>query len=163
MKDEFYLKIAKVISEYSKCLRSHFGVVIVKNDMIIGTGYNGPARGVPHCDPCKRAEFPSGQGYVKCNAVHAEANAILQSGGRSGCLGAVLYIGSHNRKFDGTKYNQGMGDFCCDNCARLIVNAGIDFVCQEEFFNDPFQPVPNGKPFVAKYNITSLVQEGKLW
>lgn len=157
MKHEFYLDIAKKISEYSKCLRSHFGVVIVNDDMIIGTGYNGPARGVAHCNPCKRAEFPSGKGYEKCNAVHAEANAILQSGGRAGCLGATMYVGSHNRKFDGkTPYNEGMGDFCCNNCARLIINAGIEWVCQEEF--DTY-----GKSIPSLYLIPMLVEKGKLW
>ena len=156
MKDEFYLTVAQEISKFSKCLRSHFGSVIVKNDMIIGTGYNGPARGVQHCNICKRADCPHGVGYEKCNAVHAEANAILQSGGRAGCLGATIYVGSHNKKFDGTKYNQGMGDFCCDNCARLIVNSGIEWVCQEEFALD-------GKSCAVNYNVPSLVQKGKIW
>ena len=146
-KDEFYLNLAKEISRFSKCLRSHFGVVVVKDDMIIGTGYNGPARNVEHCNPCRREGYPSGQGYEKCIAVHAEVNGVIQSGGRYRCLGATMYLSSHNRKWDGTRYNKGVGDFPCDNCARVIVNAGIEYVVQEE----------NGNVMV--YHIPTLVKE----
>src|SRR4030042_2254041 len=150
-KTEYYLNLAKEASRASSCLRSHFGAVIVKNDMIIGVGYNGPARGVPHCNPCKREDDPPGVGYEKCNAVHAEVNAIVQAGGREGCLGATMYINSHNRRFNGTKYNVGMGDFPCNNGARLIINAGIDYVIQMELI----------EPGI--YHIPTLVKEGKLW
>ncbi len=149
-KYEYYLNIANEVSKASKCLRSHFGVIIVKNDMIIGAGYNGPARGVKHCEPCRRADYPSGQGYEKCIAIHAEANAIIQAGGREGCLGATLYINSHNKPYNGTIYNKGMGDFPCDNCARLIVNAGIEWVIHLE------HSVP------VMYHIPDLVGEGKI-
>ena len=119
--------------------------------MVIGIGYNGPARGVAHCDPCLRAEYGHGEGYDKCIAVHAEANAIVQSGGRAGCLGATLYIDSHNKPFSGTtKYNQSMGDFACNNCARLIINAGIEWYIHDEF----------GVP--TAYCIPDLVKHGRL-
>jgi dCMP deaminase len=160
MKHEFYLNVAKEISKISKCLRSHFGVVIVKNDMIIGTGYNGPVRGAVHCDPCKRADYPSGQGYDKCIAVHAEVNGIIQAGGREGCLGATMYIDSHNKKFDGTIYNKGMGNFPCDNCARVIVNAGIEWLVQNELGHLSFEDILEEK--VVVYNIPQLVKEGRL-
>lgn len=149
----YYLKIAEEVSKASKCRRSHFGVIIIKHDMIIGTGYNGPARGVPHCDPCRRKDDAHGVGYEKCIAVHAEVNGIVQSGGRAGCLGAIMYINSHNKKFNGTAaYNPSMGDFFpCANCARLIINAGIEWLIQEEY----------GEPVC--YSIPKLVEEGKLW
>jgi dCMP deaminase len=150
-KDTFYLSIAREVSKASKCLRSNFGAVVVRNDMIIGCGFNGPARGVKHCDVCKRAEFDHGCGYEHCNAVHAEVNAIIQSGGRAGCLGATMYMGSHNKKYDGTRYNAGMGDFPCNTCARAIVNAGIEWLIQEE---------EGGK--IVRYNIPKLVREGKI-
>ena len=89
MKNDFYLKLAEEVSRNSKCLRGNWGAVIVKNDMIIGVGYNGPARGVKHCSPCRRASLPPGKGYEKCIAAHAEVNAIIQSGGRQGCLGSI--------------------------------------------------------------------------
>lgn len=153
-KEELYMSIAKKISDASKCLRSHWGVVVVKNDMVIGVGYNGPARGVPPCNPCYRAAYPSGQGYHLCKAVHAEVNAIIQSGGRERCLGATLYIGSNRRPSEVTSYNAMMGDFPCDNCARVIVNAGIEWFFQEEFG-------PEGV-WLAKYNVPNLVQSGRL-
>gem|GEM_PF-2056108 len=149
-KSEYYLNIAKEASKASKCLRSHFGVVIVKNDMIIGVGFNGPARGVAHCNPCRREKDPSGVGYEKCIAVHAEVNGIIQSGGRAGCLGATMYMGSHNRKYNGTRYNEGMGDFPCNNCARLIINSGIEWLVQEE-------------EVIKLYHIPTLVKEGRVW
>jgi len=153
-KDEFYAGLAKKISDASTCLRSHFGAVVVKNDMVIGTGYNGPARGVNHCNPCYRAAFSSGQGYNLCKAVHAEVNAIIQAGGRAGCIGGTLYMGSNRRPATVTKYNSVMGDFPCDNCARVIVNAGIEWVVQEE-------DGPEGVVLV-RYNIPELVLCGKL-
>ncbi|OGM08246.1 hypothetical protein A2Z67_00915 [Candidatus Woesebacteria bacterium RBG_13_36_22] len=149
-KYEYYLGIAKKVSEASKCLRSHFGAIVVKDDMIIGTGYNGPARGVPHCNPCRRADYDHGMGYEKCIAIHAEVNAIIQSGGRRGCLGGTLYMGSHTGSHS-KNYNPQMGDFCCPNCTRTIINSGIEWVIQEG---------ENGVPEL--YHIPQLVKEGRL-
>jgi deoxycytidylate deaminase len=59
-------------------------------------------------------------------------------------------MGSHNRKYDNTKYNPTMGDFPCGNCARAIVNAGIEWLVQEE----------NGT--IARYNIPDLVKAGRI-
>lgn len=173
-KYDYYLNIAKEISKASKCLRSHFGAIIVKNDMIIGAGYNGPARGVEHCSPCRRINCPSGVGYEKCIAVHAEANAIIQAGGRVGCLGATMYIASHNKNWDGTIYNVAMGDFPCNNCARLIINSGIEWVVHLELCVDGSVDIGEDsigqrvmaprKVFAPKcYNVPELVRYGKLW
>lgn len=151
-KDQYYLAIAKKVSEASKCLRSNFGTVIVRDDMIIGTGYNGPARKVDECRVCRRADCKSGEGYPKCIAVHAEANGIIQAGGRAGCLGATMYLGSHNRVYNGTRYNDYMGDFPCNNCARLIINSGIEWLVQEE---------EEGR--IVRYNIPILVKEKRLY
>ncbi len=130
-KDEMYLDWAKHISKSSKCLRGNFGVIIVKNDMVIGTGYNGAARGVTHCTKCRRENDPPGVGYDKCLAVHAEVNGIIQAGGRQNCLGATMYIGSHNRPPSNINYNNRMGYFPCNNCGRVIINSGIEFLVQE--------------------------------
>jgi dCMP deaminase len=151
-KMNFYLNLAELISRESKCLKGNFGVVIVKNDIILGTGYNGPARGIAHCNPCRREGLPMGVGYDKCIAVHAEVNAIIQSGGRERCLGSVLYIASHNRKWDpNVNYNHTMKNFPCNNCARTIVNAGVAFLVQREDDNKP-----------VVYDINELVRTGKI-
>ena len=127
--DEFYLNLAEQISKTSKCLKGNWGAVIVRDDMIIGCGYNGTPRGVVHCNPCRRDSSAPGQDYHLCVAAHAECNAIIQAGGREKCLGATLYLDSHNRKpGSGGAYNSAMGFFPCDNCFRYIINAGIHAV-----------------------------------
>ena len=81
-KINYYLDIAETVLERSTCLRRNFGAIIVKNDQIISTGYNGAPRGRQNCsdtDICSRdrLNIPKGQRYELCRAVHAEANAII--------------------------------------------------------------------------------------
>lgn len=122
-KDEYYLSIADVVLKRSTCLRRNYGVVIVKNDEIVATGYNGAARGEPNCcdtGTCTRQELgiPSGERYELCVAIHAEDNAIM-SAGRSKCQGATLYI--VGREASGSYANPQP----CKMCRRKIINAGI--------------------------------------
>ena len=122
-KDEYYLSIADDVLKRSTCLRRNYGVVIVKNDEIIATGYNGAARGEPNCcdtGTCARQVLgvPSGERYELCVAIHAEDNAIT-SAGRSRCQGATLYI--VGREADGTYASPQP----CMMCRRKIINAGI--------------------------------------
>lgn len=81
-KINYYLDIAETVSKRSTCLRKHYGAIIVKNDIIISTGYNG-APGRKNCSDmgyCKRDELgiPRGERYEMCRSVHAEANAIMR-------------------------------------------------------------------------------------
>ena len=122
-KDEYYLSIADDVLKRSTCLRRNYGVVIVKNDEIIATGYNGAARGEPNCcdtGTCARQTLgvPSGERYELCVAIHAEDNAIT-SAGRSRCQGATLYI--VGREADDTYASPQP----CMMCRRKIINAGI--------------------------------------
>ena len=122
-KDEYYLSIADDVLKRSTCLRRNYGVVIVKNDEIIATGYNGAARGEPNCcdtGKCARQALgvPSGERYELCVSIHAEDNAIT-SAGRSRCQGATLYI--VGREADGTYASPQP----CMMCRRKIINAGI--------------------------------------
>lgn len=129
-KHMYFLDICYAISKHGQCLRGNFGAIIVKDGIIIGTGFNGPAKGVPYCRKCRRANHIPGEGYNLCIAVHAEINAILDAAkkGKSS-EGATMYVDSHNRQFrDDIVYNKGMGWFPCDNCARAIVNADIEWV-----------------------------------
>ena len=122
-KDEYYLSIAASVAKRSTCLRRQYGAVIIKNDEIISTGYNGAARGEPNC--CDTGEcwreangIPHGEQYEKCVAVHAEQNAII-SAPRSLMLNGTLYLAS----FDAN------GELAepapCVICSRMIKNAGI--------------------------------------
>ena len=81
-KDEYYLDIAYAVSKRSPCLKRHYGCIIVKNDEIIATGYNGNPRSEENCcdvyDECPRINIPHNSGnYSDCHSVHAEMNAIL--------------------------------------------------------------------------------------
>lgn len=123
-KHDYYLDIAETVSERSTCLKKHYGAVIVKDDEIVATGYNGSVRGLPNCcdtGVCKRENIERGVGYdiVTC-AVHAEANAII-SAPRSRMIGATLYLSG----FDITTGERVDNPAPCNQCIRLIANAGI--------------------------------------
>jgi dCMP deaminase len=122
----YYLNIATTVSDRSTCLRRRYGAVIVKNDEIISTGYNGAPRGCTNCidkNFCKRVSMKvkHNERYELCRAVHAEMNALL-SASRSECIGATLYLSCK----DDLGYVQGSD--CCDICKKLIINAGIETV-----------------------------------
>jgi dCMP deaminase len=140
-RDIYYLRIAKTVSERSKCLSRKIGAVLVKDDSIVSAGFNGPAKGVKHCnertidfyknldyqfgnkhcydvdekkiDKCPRRIFnyKSGQGLHLCQAGHAERNALIQAA-RNGISTK-----------DSTLYCW-CGQICKD-CAIEVVNAGI--------------------------------------
>lgn len=120
-KNEYYLQIAKAVSKRSTCLRRQYGAVIVNNDEIISTGYNGSPRGEENCCDtgiCYRVGHAHNDGdYSSCCSVHAEMNAII-SASRAEMLGATLYLyGEENGKQ--------IQASPCPICQRLIKNAGI--------------------------------------
>ena len=95
-KKDYYLDIAAAVAKRSTCLRRQYGAVIVKNDEIVATGYNGAPRGEDNCcdvGVCWREAhgIPHGEQYEKCVAVHAEQNAIL-SASRRDMMGSTLYL-----------------------------------------------------------------------
>ena len=124
-KENYYLDIADSVSERSTCLRRRYGAIIVSNDEIISTGYNGAPRGRKNCSDlgrCTREELkiPSGQRYELCRSVHAEANAII-SAPRRDMIDAVLYLSGREGPTD-----QLLRDTTsCSMCRRMIINAGI--------------------------------------
>lgn len=124
-KDEYYLKIAETVAERSTCLRKKYGAVIVNNDEIVATGYNGAPRGEQNCIdagcwkdkhelPISKTAASHGSQYGSCVAVHAEMNAII-SAARREMRGATLYLGS-------TTISDPVP---CNICDRMIKNAGI--------------------------------------
>ena len=122
-KDRYYLNIAEVVSERSTCRRRRYGAVIVNNDEIVATGYNGAARGVLDClerGSCWREDngIPHGEQYEKCIGVHAEQNAII-SAARSEMIGGTLYLAG----FEGLYRIEDPKP--CLICSRMIKNAGI--------------------------------------
>ncbi len=127
-KTNYYLDIAEAVLERSTCIRRKFGAIVVKNDEIISTGYNGAPRGRKNCsdlDFCQREKLgiPRGQRYELCRSVHAEANAII-SASRADLIGSTLYLACHDAK---TNEMDGAVEPCA-MCKRLILNAGIERV-----------------------------------
>ena len=127
-KENYYLDIAETVLERATCLRRVYGAIIVKNDEIISTGYNGAPRGRVNCTAlgyCNREQLniPSGQRYELCRSVHAEANAII-SAARRDMIGGTLYLVGRDAKTGAL-----LGDATsCAMCRRQVINAGISKV-----------------------------------
>lgn len=121
--DEYFIEIAKVVSSRSTCLRRRYGAVIVKDNVIVSTGYNGSPRGSVNCSErgtCKREELnvPPGERYELSEAVHAEQNAII-NGSPERMKDATIYVAgfeNDNTTADGKP---------CLLCRRMIRNAQI--------------------------------------
>lgn len=123
-KIDTYLNCAEVFAYRSTCLKRKYGAVIVKDDVVISTGYNGSPRGFDNCceiGVCPRMEqnMHQGEGYGICRAVHAEMNALLNCS-RQQTLGADLYLAGINPG-DNTIHQAKP----CPLCARAIIQAGI--------------------------------------
>ena len=123
-KADAYLNCAENFAYRSTCIKRKYGAVLVKDDAVISTGYNGSPRGFEHC--CDIGECPriklkmhQGEGYAICRSIHAEANALLNCS-REQTMGADLYLAGINP-----------GDSSihparpCPLCARTIIQAGI--------------------------------------
>jgi dCMP deaminase len=127
-KINYYLDIAQTVATRSTCLRKSFGAIIVKNDTIISTGYNGAPRGRKNCsDICTcirdQLNIPRGERYELCRSVHSEANAIIAAS-REQMLGATLYMTCLDSKTGEVVPDTNS----CAMCKKMIINAGIDTV-----------------------------------
>jgi dCMP deaminase len=127
-KINYYLDIAWAVSSRGTCLRRNFGAIIVNNDEIISTGFNGAPRGRENCcerPNCVRVEqkIAPGTRYEVCRSVHAEANCII-SAARKDMLGGTMFLVCR----DAVTGEIDAGTEPCSMCKRLIINAGIDEV-----------------------------------
>ena len=123
----YYMDIAHAVSQRATCLRRKFGAIIVQNDTIVSTGYNGAARGATDClekGKCLRQELnvPAGEKYELCVSIHAEMNAII-SASPGQMKNAIMCISGQNMD-DGSIAES----YPCIMCRRMIVNAGISCV-----------------------------------
>ena len=122
---QYFIDMAFLVAQRSTCLRRKVGALIVKNNQILSTGYNGAPKRVSHCGltGCLRQQMnvPSGERHELCRGVHAEQNAIIQ---------AAVY---------GTAI-QDAEMYCttqpCSICAKLIINAQIKTVFIAESYDD---------------------------
>ena len=127
-KENYYLDIAETVLERATCLRRIYGAIVVNNDEIISTGYNGAPRGRANCVDmgfCSREmlQVPRGQRYELCRSVHAEANAII-SAARRDMVGGTLYLAGKDA-VTGEILSDATS---CAMCRRLIINAGLEKV-----------------------------------
>ena len=122
---EYFMKMAYLAAERSTCLRHHVGAVIVKNNRVVGTGYNGAAAGTKDCTElgCLRdqLDIASGTRHEICRAIHAEQNAIIQASltGTS-TEGATIYS-THSP---------------CIICAKMVVNSKIKKFVTSKYYPD---------------------------
>jgi dCMP deaminase len=120
--DRYFLKICRVVAERSTCTRARVGAVIVRNRMILATGYNGSPAGHPHCTEVGclvvTSRNSNGEDEENCTrTIHAEINAIAQAA-KSGVSidGGDIYI-THSP---------------CMHCLKVLLNTGIRRICFEK-------------------------------
>ena len=152
-KDMYYLIIAEAVATKSTCLRRCYGAVIVKDDEIISTGYNGAPRGCPNCDECgcfrELIGVMKGDAYNLCMSVHAEQNAII-SARRRDMIGATLYIVGINSPHIEAECGMHYADPSpCLLCHRMIINAGITRVV------GLVEPGPHSESIITELDVTT--------
>ena len=124
--DEYFMEIAEIVKTRATCLRRQVGAVIVKDNRIITTGYNGAPAGLKHCTEmggCERQRLgiPSGERHELCRALHAEQNAIIQAAKLGiSTEGATIYITLQP----------------CVICAKMLINAGIKRIVHKGEYPD---------------------------
>lgn len=124
--DNYFCKFAEHAACRSTCMRRHVGALIVKDQDILATGYNGNPSGMRHCEDigCLRAErgVPSGTQHEMCTGLHAEQNAIIQAAKHGTSIkGATIYCTNKP----------------CSICAKMIIQAGIVRVVFTDTYPDP--------------------------
>ncbi len=117
--DEYFMNIAEQVATRATCDRKHVGAVIVRDKVILSTGYNGSPRGMAHCDEVGHEII---EGHC-VRTVHAEANAIAQAAKNGVSIeGATIYTTSSP----------------CYDCFKLLINAGIKRVVYKEFYSSRY-------------------------
>lgn len=115
--DQYFMAIARVAASRATCDRKHVGAVIVRDKMILSTGFNGSIRGLPHCDEIGHLME---DGHC-VRTIHAEANALVQAARNGASIeGATIYVTASP----------------CWNCFKMIANAGIRRIVYGEFYRD---------------------------
>lgn len=123
--DEYFMQMAELARTRTTCLRRGVGAVIVKDNRVLATGYNGSPKGIAHCEEvgCLRQQMnvPSGKMHELCRGLHAEQNAIIQAA----CMGVSI---------------EGATLYCttqpCVICTKMLINAGITRIVIKESYPD---------------------------
>lgn len=121
--DTYFIRLAELASTRSNCMKRPIGAIIVRNQRIVATGYNGTPYGTTNCceGGCARCNSGAREGTMLdlCTCVHAEANAILHAG-RRGSIGATLYTST----------------FPCLMCSKTVIQAGISRVVYHKSYDN---------------------------
>ena len=152
--DEYFMRLAYLVSTRATCTRRKVGAVIVKDKRVLATGYNGPPKGLAHCDitGCIREELnvPSGQRHELCRGLHAEQNAIIQAAVHGVSIkGATIYVTNHP----------------CVVCSKMIINAEMAEIVYAEGYPDELAELillESGIK-VRKYELKDEVKERMLF
>lgn len=122
-KDEYFLDMAKLVSERSTCARRAVGCVLVDNhDHVLATGYNGVPKGAKHCNDgykCEGADSPSGTDLNRCLAIHAEQNALIQCKDTMSIKAAYLTVNP------------------CEHCLKMLLNTSLNFIYFRTMYPNP--------------------------
>jgi len=121
----YFFQIARLVATRSTCLRRQVGAVLVKDNRILSTGYNGTPAGITHCleRGCIRTKLniPSGERHELCRGLHAEQNAIIQAAYHGVSInGADLYCTNQP----------------CIICSKMLINAGINTIYISDLYPD---------------------------
>lgn len=120
--DTYFMKIARLVSERSTCIKQQVGAVLVKDKHIIATGYNGAPTRIPHCtkETCLRLNSKSLEESHLCRGTHAEQNAIIQAAYHGTSTAGSLIYTTH---------------FPCMSCVKIIINAGVEEIFYEKEYD----------------------------
>jgi dCMP deaminase len=123
--DEYFMRMAYLAASRSNCIRRKVGAVIVRDNNVLATGYNGPPSHAVNCDivGCIRDELkiPSGERHELCRGLHAEQNAIIQAAvNGSPIKGSKIYVTTHP----------------CVVCSKMIMNSDIKEIIFAEGYPD---------------------------
>ncbi|MFZ5366230.1 MAG: deoxycytidylate deaminase [Patescibacteria group bacterium] len=135
--DEYFLQISDLVSTRATCSRLHVGAILVRDRMIISTGYNGSPRKTDQCDEvgCRIVN-----GHC-ARVVHAEANAVTQA----------AYHGISTK--EATLYTRYLP---CEHCTKILINAGIEKIVYREVYENIDQPYTKELLRQAKVKLAKL-------
>lgn len=140
-KDEYFLQMAEVVAKRATCDRLHAGAVLVKDGMVLSTGYNGAPRGLPHCIEVGHRMV----GGHCIRTIHAEENVIIQAAYHGvSTNGSTLYA----------LY------FPCEYCAKTLINAGITRLAFRQIYKNLDQPYVRKLFRDAKVQVKHLPRRG---
>jgi dCMP deaminase len=115
--DSYFMSLALTVATRATCSRKHVGALLVRDRVILSTGYNGSIRGTPHCDEIGHLME---DGHC-VRTIHAEQNAIAQAAKHGVCIeGSDLYVTASP----------------CWSCFKLTANVGVKRIVYGEFYRD---------------------------